>query len=133
MTKLTVTAFTITLMEPCMKADGEMTYNMERAKSLGLMVAFMKDSTWLGRSTGLDYTAGTMGPSTQGSGLKTKSKALAHTRGWTVDSIRVSGLTITWTEWVSTPGLTAGATWANTKMTKNTATASTNGPTGVSI
>ena len=49
------------------------------------------------------------------------------------DSIKASGLIITWTTWVSIPGLTVVATWASTKTIKNMDMESTSGLTEDSI
>jgi len=73
------------------------------------------------------FTAGTMAASTMGIGLKTKSRVLELTHGWTVENIKENGLITTWMVLEFTPGKTAGNMKESTKMTKNTDSGSTSG------
>ncbi len=79
------------------------------------------------------FTAGMMEASTMEIGLKTKSKVLELTHGWTAENIKENGLITTWTVLVFTPGKTAENMKESTKMTKNTDSESTSGQMAVSI
>ena len=74
-----------------------------------------------------------MEASIQATGKRIKSKVSELTVGWMEDSIKASGLIITWTTWVSIPGLMVDATWASTKTIKNMDMVYTNGLTEGSI
>jgi hypothetical protein len=74
MIKLMVMEFIIILMELCMKADGEMIYNMEKVKSRGQISQSMKENTWLVKSMELVFTVGMTDQSIMENGMKIKSK-----------------------------------------------------------
>jgi hypothetical protein len=103
-----------------MKDNGRTTFNMDKARKLGLMDRYMKDNTMQGKNMDLVYTVGMMGADTKVSGMKTKFEVLEHTPGLTEDAIKVNGSIITWKEWVSTHGKTEGDMRDNIRMIKNT-------------
>ena len=126
--KLMGMVFTTILMVLCMRGNGGMTSSMARAKSLGPISLFTRESIWLGRSMEPVFTLGTMARGTKESGMKIRSKASELTVGSMVVSTRANGLIIIWMEWAFTLGPMAGATWVNTRTIKSMDTASTSGP-----
>jgi len=120
-------------MVPCTKDIGEMTFNTAKEKKAGQMVQSMRDAIWPERSTVKVSIVGMMEASILANGKRTKSKGLELTVGWMEDSIKESGLIITWTIWVSIPGLMVDATWASTKTIKNMDMVFTSGLTEDSI
>jgi hypothetical protein len=55
-----------------MKDNGRTTFNMDKARKLGLMDRYMKDNTMQGKNMDLVYTVGMMGADTKVTGKKTK-------------------------------------------------------------
>jgi hypothetical protein len=60
MIKLTVTVFTLTLMEQNTKVTGKMIYSMARVKRSGLMVVGTKEITRKEKSMDKDFMCGLM-------------------------------------------------------------------------
>jgi hypothetical protein len=120
-------------MVPCTKDIGEMIFNTAKEKKAGQTVQSTRGVTWLERSTEKASTAGMMEASIPANGKRTKSRVLELTVGWMEDSIKENGLIITWTTWVSIPGLMVDATWESTKTIKNMAMVFINGLTEGSI
>ena len=120
-------------MVPCTKDIGEMTFSTAKEKKAGQTVRSTRGAIWPERSMASASTVGTTGASIQATGKRTKSKVSELTVGWMEDSIKASGLIITWTTWVSIPGLMVDATWASTKTIKNMDMVYTNGLTEGSI
>jgi len=61
-------------MELCMKDNGEMIFNMEKAKKAGLMAQCIKENIWLEKNMVAVSTAGMMDQDMMVNGMKIKSK-----------------------------------------------------------
>ena len=119
--------------EHVMRANGKMIYSMVRARRLGLMARYTRDSTFQARSTASEYTVGTMARAMRVNGMKIRYAASVHTHGSMAVSTRGSGLTTTWRVWASTHGKMGDGMRGSTVMTRSTAMVSTLGLMDVNI
>jgi hypothetical protein len=81
MIKPTAMAFTIISMVLCMRVSGEMIFNMEKEKNLGLINLCTKVNTWPVKNTDLVSIPGMMAQDIKENGMKIKSKGLELTVG----------------------------------------------------
>jgi hypothetical protein len=127
MTKQTDMESTLTLMELAMREIGLMTCNMELEKKAGPTALFIRENTWLEKSTDGACTDGTTAASTRANGLKTKSRGSDSTLGSTDVSIRESGLTIICMDQEFIPGRMVESMKEIIKMIKSMDSGSTHG------
>ena len=117
--KLMAMESTFMLMELVTKVCGRMIFNMVEAKKVGQTEAFISESTWLAKSTGEVFTAGTTAVSMMAIGTRIRLRVLASTLGLTAESIEENGLTTTWMVLVFILGKMVESMKVNTKTIKN--------------
>lgn len=109
------------------RVNGKMTYNTDRGKRHGLMVASMRDYISLVKSMGQVYTPGMMDLDMMVSGLKTKSEGQEPIHGLMAVNIKENGSTTIWREWAFTLGKMEGAMKGNIETIKSMGTEFTHG------
>ena len=71
-----------------------LTNKMEMVWKCGLMGAIITETSKKGKSMGLGFTIGLMGPVIQGTGLTMKCRDQVHLNGWTVGVSMVGSRTV---------------------------------------